>query len=354
MKKIYSLVATAVFATSAMVAQNVEKVDFSGKIQILNTQEISKSATPKVATDTAGWMTGTSFAPEFAGISGQVTEFGYSGGGFIFGNNVGGLNKHAQGYFNEDELNFSIDEVLMLAVGKDNNDVTSFGTVTVYSMADNKAANDDGNGGAALNSPGPNATLGSGTILLSAMDTTWFPQFSVVTLTSPANVVGTDFAVAFDAADIDSKQDTVGLLGDSNGDGYSYCFHFYNGNWWVTDFLFGGPGVLDANSAIFPVIGDQNVGIEANGYLNGLKMSAYPNPAADVVNINYGIENSSDNVEIKIIDATGRIIEVINSGSKLQGEYVETINLNSYAAGKYFYTVTTNAGSLTKKFVVTK
>ncbi len=352
MKKVYSLVATALFATSAMVAQNVEPLNLSGQVEIQKTMEISKEFSTKAATDTAGWMTGTAFAPEFAGITGSVVQYGYTGGGFIFGTNVGGLNNNAQGYFNEDELNFDIDEVLMLAVGKTNDDVTSSSTVTVYSIAENKAANDNGSGGAAVNSPGPDQVLGSGTILLSAMDTTWFPQFSVCTLSSPASVTGTDFAVGVNASDVITKGDTLGLLADSDGDGYEYAFSQYQGTWYVTNFAYGGS--LDCNIAIFPVIGDQNIGIESNGYLNGLKMSAYPNPANDVVNINYGIENASENVEITIIDATGRIIEVINSGSKIQGEYVETINLSNYAPGKYFYSVKTSNGTLTKKFVVTK
>ncbi|CAG5079550.1 T9SS type A sorting domain-containing protein [Parvicella tangerina] len=352
MKKVYSLVATALFATSAMFAQNVEPLNLSGKIQIQRTMKLEKGLSPKAATDTAGWMTGTSFAPEFAGITGGVTQYGYLGGGYIFGSNVDNYNTCAQGYFNEDELNFDIDEVLFLAVAKDNDDVTSSATVTVYSMADNKAYNDNGSGSPALNSPGPNSSLGSGTILLSAVDTTWFPDFSVVTLTSPASVTGTDFAVAVNSNDLAGKGDTLGLLGDGDGDGYEYAFHNVGGNWYVTNFAFGGS--LNANVAIFPVIGDQNVGIESNGYLNGLKMSAYPNPANDVININYGLENSSDEVTITIIDATGRVVEVINSGNKTTGEYVETINLADYTAGKYFYTVQTSNGTLTKKFVVTK
>lgn len=352
MKKVYSLVATALFATSAMVAQNVEPLDLSGKIQVKKTMEIEKNITPKAITDTSGWMTGTSFAPEFAGITGQVTSYGYQGGGYIFGNNVGPYNVHAQGYFNEDELNFDIDEVLILGVGKYNANPNSALDVQVFSMADNKAANDDGAGGAAINSPGPDATLATGSILLSDIDTTWFPQFSVVTLSSPASVAGTDFAVGIDANGIAANADTIGLVSDSDGDGYEYTFLDVGGTWYVTNFGFGGS--LNNNFAAFAVIGDQNVGIDSDGYLNGLKMSAFPNPANDIVNIEYGVENATDKVEIKIIDATGRIVEVINAGNKTQGEYVETIGLTDYAPGKYFYSVTTNAGTLTKKFVVTK
>jgi hypothetical protein len=335
-----------------MFAQNVEPLNLSGKAQVKRTAEIQKDLTPKAATDTAGWMTGTSFAPEFAGITGQVTLYGYQGGGYIFGNNVDNYNTHAQGYFNEDELNFDIDEVLLLGVGKYNADATSSVAVTVYSMAENKAVNDDGTGNPAVNSMGPDQTLGTGSILVADVDTTWFPQFSVVTLSSAASVAGTDFAVGIDCNDAATKGDTIGFLSDSDGDGYEYAFLLVGTNWYVTNFGFGGS--LNNNFAAFPVIGDQNVGIESNGYLNGLKMSAFPNPANDVVNINYGIENASERVEISIIDATGRVIEVINSGSKTQGEYVETINLANYAPGKYFYSVTTNSGTLTKKFVVTK
>lgn len=352
MKKVYSLVASAIFATSAMVAQTVEPINLSGKAQLLNTYELQKDLSPKAATDTAGWMTGTAFAPEFAGITGQVTNYGYQGGGYIFGNNVGPYNIHAQGYFNEDELNFDIDEVLLLGVGKYNANPNSSLDVQVFSMADNKAVNDDGAGGAALNSPGPNTTLTTGSILLSAIDTTWFPQFSVVTFATPASVSGTDFAVGIDANGIAANADTVGLLSDSDGDGYEYCFIKVGTNWYVTNFGFGGS--LNNNFAAFPVIGDQNVGIEQNGYLNGLRMSAFPNPANDVVNINYAVENATDHVDITIIDAAGRIIEVINAGGKTSGEYVETIMLADYAPGKYFYSITTNEGRLTKKFVVTK
>jgi hypothetical protein len=61
---------------------------------------------------------------------------------------------------------------------------------------------------------------------------------------------------------------------------------------YFTLYLYGFPGVAEHKTAVTPAI----------------TLSAHPNPFAKLTNINFGIEHSAERIELRIFDATGRLV----------------------------------------------
>jgi hypothetical protein len=366
MKKIY-LMAAMLISGATVFAQGTLQTQNKGVIKRVMPVPVSSPAQSTTPTDTAGWAESGNFAPVFAGISGEVVAFGYLGGGWIYGNNVGDpangvtLNECAQGYLNVNQSTLGIEEVLMLFTGKTgvSGSATSKAVVKVYSMAANKARNTDGAGGQALNSPGPNQLLGSQDYFFDDIDTT-FGNWNIVTFPSPIFVNGTDFAISVDFTNLDAAGDTAGLLCDQVGDadGLDYAFHKVNGSqWYVTDFAFSASGTDDVDNdiAIFTVIDENYIGVESPEFFNGMKLSQNnPNPMNGNTVIQYELEKYTTAVELEIFDVHGRKAVVINEGEKTAGRHSISIENTKLAAGTYYYSLKANGNRLTKKMVVTK
>ena len=343
-----------VFAQGTLQTQNKGVVKRVMPVPVSNP---AQSATP---TDTAGWVDSGNFAPVFAGISGEVVQFGYQGGGWVYGNNVDGLNECAQGFLNVNQSTLGVEEVLLLFTGKTgvSGSSTSKAVVKVYSMAANKARNTDGAGGQAVNSPGPNQLLGSQDYFFDDIDTT-FGNWNVITFPTPVFINGTDFAVSVDFTNLNAAQDTAGLLCDQIGDadGLDYAFHKFQGSWYVTDFAFSQSGTDDVDNdiAIFAVIDENFIGVESLEFFNGMKLSQNnPNPMNGNTVIQYELEKYTTAVELEIFDVHGRKAVVINEGEKTAGRHSISIENTKLAAGTYYYSLKANGNRLTKKMVVTK
>lgn len=367
MKKIYFSLLAGLFACSAVFAQslNVDKA-YVKSVKPLPEIPHLKIFSP---TDTAGWTLSGNFAPEFAGISGQVLAFAYTGGGWIYGVNISqnNINECAQGYVNFNQTQFGVGEVLMFFVGKTgvSGDPTSKAVVKVYNMDLNKANNYDPNATNeySLNSPGPSQMLTSVDILFDDIDTN-FLSFNSVVLPTPVIING-DFAVGVDFANMKTKGDTAGLLCDDIGDAgeLDYAFHKISTQWFTTDFLFSGQpqaggtgtGATDNNIAIFPVVDENYVGIDSPDFLNGMKLDhAAPNPVVESTQIRYALQNNTDDVVLQVFDSNGRIVRKYNEGNKAAGVHNINFDTVGLTAGNYYYSLIVNGNRLTKKMVIIK
>ena len=79
-------------------------------------------------------------------------------------------------------------------------------------------------------------------------------------------------------------------------------------------------------------------------------VKVYPNPADEQINADISLVSISENVEVKIIDMTGKIIEH-RIFSDLQQENI-SINVADYPAGGYFLHILTDEGQRSQYFVV--
>ena len=81
--------------------------------------------------------------------------------------------------------------------------------------------------------------------------------------------------------------------------------------------------------------------------------SFYPNPTKGNAEIEFSLI-SSTNINIKIYDVTGRLINTVLNEMRNSGNQNVKINLENIQNGIYFYTITGNGFSETKKFVVNR
>lgn len=109
-----------------------------------------------------------------------------------------------------------------------------------------------------------------------------------------------------------------------------------------------------------PVSVEENFNSQRN-----LSVQIYPNPARDVINLNYTLREGvlgrqSGKVNVKIFDLLGNEIQTLVDEEKIPGEYVTTLRLNdtglleTLANGIYFYRLTYGNYSVSGKFLLIK
>ncbi len=361
MKKITFTVALFVCALSINAQSDANNAFLAGSKTPIYVQNPERTVGNP---DTTGIVNYTDFLPEFLPNGGAASIYGYTGGGFIFGNNVSTNNLRicAQGYKNLNPTPVSVVGVLAWFGGKQSDagsSATSKVTFSLYNMAVNKAYNTNGSGtfnSTTANWPGPNGTaVASGDLLFADVDTV---DFNYVPFTT-AGVCYGDFAVAMDVTPL-AAGDTVGLVSDRQNDAQEldYAFHKIGTKWYVTDQLFSaaasptfGTGGLDNNIAMWLVLSEYTA---VNEYFNGIKLTAYPNPTTDQITVEYSLEKAASQATLTIIDAKGKKVMEKTVATQNQGANKITVNTSGLASGNYFYQIATNGGRVTKKFVVTK
>ncbi len=82
---------------------------------------------------------------------------------------------------------------------------------------------------------------------------------------------------------------------------------------------------------------------------DNMKVSVYPNPTHDIVNINYTLKNAS-NVILQLTNIQGQVISQIKL-DKSSGLQTDTLNVSNQSSGMYFVTITTENESFTTKVI---
>jgi hypothetical protein len=95
---------------------------------------------------------------------------------------------------------------------------------------------------------------------------------------------------------------------------------------------------------------DPSMGIETveNASIN--EVFVYPNPTENTTEVNYTLANNS-NVEIQVVDITGKIIYTTSLGTQNAGKNKVSIDASNYNNGIYYVTIVTGDSKVTKKFV---
>ncbi|GDX50988.1 hypothetical protein LBMAG27_00350 [Bacteroidota bacterium] len=80
--------------------------------------------------------------------------------------------------------------------------------------------------------------------------------------------------------------------------------------------------------------------------------SIYPNPATSNANVHFFLENSS-NLEVNLIDVTGKLIQSVYSGSMAKGHHDLKVNTNNIPSGIYMISMKADNGNpVVSKLVV--
>jgi len=134
-----------------------------------------------------------------------------------------------------------------------------------------------------------------------------------------------------------------------------------NGSYTVTGNTSQNDTVTCGNAAYYSVIAMQNgcadtssqhevVCTGINEISSLVSFSIEPNPASDVLFVNYELSDNT-NMKLSVIDLTGRqVIEVLN-GSEVKGYHQHQVKLTDISAGVYLLNFVTDNGSFNAKFV---
>ncbi len=95
---------------------------------------------------------------------------------------------------------------------------------------------------------------------------------------------------------------------------------------------------------------DGPVSIKENDLVD--RMSLYPNPANDLVNLSFVSLKNSDQFTIEVVDVVGKKVGLIHSGSLSSGEHNYVIETSSYGAGIYFISLNNGVQSRIEKLIV--
>jgi hypothetical protein len=78
--------------------------------------------------------------------------------------------------------------------------------------------------------------------------------------------------------------------------------------------------------------------------------NVFPNPTSGETTINYSLANAS-NVNVDVVDITGKIVYSMNNGTELEGSHKVSFNAASFSNGVYYVTISTDEATVTKKFI---
>jgi len=364
MKKIY-LLAGAALLSVASFAQTSE----AGKAHVAGTKPyMHATAHERDAIDTTG--IGASgildYLPEFLPNGGPASIYGYTGGGYIYGNNVSANNLRvcAQGYDNLNVTPVHITGIIAWFGGMESDmgsSATSKVTFSAYNMAPNKAYNTNGSGAfnsTTLNWEGPSGTAVESADLMFVDIDTLPGEWNYVAFPAAATFAD-DFAIAMDVTPL-AAGDTVGLVSDNQNDAANmdFTYHKIGTKWYVTDQLFSDPaapslgsGGLDNDMALWAVV-DDATGVDQ--FFNNMELTVYPNPAVETATIKYTLAKDASNVSITVFDKVGH--KMLNNTYLKQtaGTYTVDVDASHLAAGTYFYQLRADGHNFTKQFVVTK
>ncbi|MFY0674958.1 MAG: T9SS type A sorting domain-containing protein [Bacteroidia bacterium] len=92
-----------------------------------------------------------------------------------------------------------------------------------------------------------------------------------------------------------------------------------------------------------------NVGIKEN--INIATATIFPNPATNYATLSFTLENR-DNINIKMVDVTGKVVVALRAAEYVAGVNQISINTASLKAGVYFIHMTAQNSNYTKRLIV--
>lgn len=90
---------------------------------------------------------------------------------------------------------------------------------------------------------------------------------------------------------------------------------------------------------------------EVNLQKHSAFQSIFPNPGSSQAQIRYQLEETQ-NVEIRVYDITGRIVETLMNGQKQAGEHIVNWNLHQHSPGIYFINLKNDHIEESRKYII--
>ncbi|MGB0431689.1 MAG: T9SS type A sorting domain-containing protein [Bacteroidia bacterium] len=129
------------------------------------------------------------------------------------------------------------------------------------------------------------------------------------------------------------------------------------GDWWTEANYIGAfePGTngdwakWTASAAYGLANFDINTTVEETA--NVATATVFPNPAADNVTLSFALENN-DNINIQVVDLTGKVVVELGSADYTNGINQVNINTTSLKAGVYFINMTSANSNYTQRLII--
>lgn len=273
-----------------------------------------------------------------------LTLYGSEGGGFVTGNNGYGDIAKAQAF--AVAISYKVEAALIWVgakkiVGTAGNLVVSINNCTGAGTATTGAVNN-----------APSTQLSSVTISMLDIDTTG--DLTVATFPSPV-IVASEYAIVLSFATASFGNDTIGIVSCMSGDPGTTetSWEKWNDNSWHTLAEGWAAADLTLDMVILPVVDQSTAGIESHDFFDGIKFSAYPNPAANNTKIHYELANQAK-VQMDIIDITGKIVMTIDEGNQTRGQHSVSVSTEKMNSGSYFISLKADGKRLTKRLIINK
>jgi flagellar hook assembly protein FlgD len=87
--------------------------------------------------------------------------------------------------------------------------------------------------------------------------------------------------------------------------------------------------------------------------VDGIKLHTYPNPAVDVINVDYQTEQNSS-VTIEIISMNGQRVMTLNEGMKSTGKHSAKMDVATLPAGNYFVAIQAGNSRVAKRISINR
>lgn len=361
MKKLFLSFAIVTMSVALFAQLQISTKQFGNDL-VSSKKDVPAFFSAKSPTDTLGWS--LTSIPCFGSPTMAFNLYGMTAtsgtvSGYWFGTNwdtsdTTGTDWWSMGYVVSAPLGI---EGIIIGVGK--KAVITGGAGSYIELSIYNIAADNAMIAASTKGVGPDvysgSPLSSVQILASAIDTAW-ANLGMNYVALPSVVpMSADFAVVANFNAMRVTGDTAAMMCDEPGNHGGLNYSWSNGDpytyYWNT-LSYGSSGALDVNMTLFAVIDANYVGINDEGYFQGMRLTTSPNPASDMLTLEFALQNDG-NVKAQIISLNGQVVKEESFGHQSASNYnKQVINISDLSAGTYFVSLMSNGNRLTKKFIV--
>ncbi len=324
MKKIFTLALLMSFSAMLMAqAILVQGKKYQGPLPVNSVK------TPTDTVKPYGILNSTAFTV-YSYISGTTNV------GYVFGTNN---QTKAQAQVFPLTQSYFVEEVLIWAIKKDTIGTPGMLTVTI------NIANATGTASTGVVTTAPGAVLSTTSISNADIDTSGF--ITVIPFAGPV-YVSSSYAIVLDYTNFGN--DSLAIVSCTAGDpgnNESSWVKLNNNTWRTIKKLFSA----NIDMYLLVVTDQSTAGINSPEFFEGMKFSAYPNPASSNVSIEYELEKAA-RVKMQIFDSHGKTVMNIDEFEQSNGKHSFELNTVNLKSGNYYVSFEVNGKKLTKKLLV--
>lgn len=182
----------------------------------------------------------------------------------------------------------------------------------------------------------PKTILEQKEVLLKDIDTSIHFSAGINIWMIPPRIVYQNYGVGIRLEKVHIK-DTIAFYSSTHGDPPipTLSWEYWQGSW---NTMLNNWG-LDIDFAIFPLVDLTNLNVDEASFIHGMKVLAYPNPASDLLLIDF-ITTDLSELTFTLYDLHGKAVWSKKAGTFAPGAYQQTLAVNHISSGSYVLLIT--------------